>query len=39
MSFCLFSWPFASLWFQVSILIGDLEFLMGKRNRAYRPVD
>lgn len=39
MSFWLFSWPFAFLWFNLGILVGALEFLLGKRIRAYKPVD
>jgi cellulose synthase/poly-beta-1,6-N-acetylglucosamine synthase-like glycosyltransferase len=35
--FWIFSWPFAFLWFQVGILTGTLEFLLGKRIKAYTP--
>lgn len=38
-SFWLFSWPFAFCWFNLGILAGTLEFLLGRRIRAYRPVD
>lgn len=31
--------PFAYLWFNLGILIGDLEFLSGKRIYAYQSVD
>lgn len=37
-SFWLFSWPFAFCWFNLGILAGTLEFLLGRRIRAYRPV-
>lgn len=32
-----FSWPFSFVLFQLGILVGDFEFLMGRRLRAYCP--
>jgi biofilm PGA synthesis N-glycosyltransferase PgaC len=37
--FWLFSWPFAFLWFNLGIFLGDIEFLLGKRIRAYKKVN
>jgi cellulose synthase/poly-beta-1,6-N-acetylglucosamine synthase-like glycosyltransferase len=37
--FWLFSWPFAFLWFNLGIFLGDIEFLLGKRIRAYEKVN
>jgi cellulose synthase/poly-beta-1,6-N-acetylglucosamine synthase-like glycosyltransferase len=38
-SFPLFSWPFAFCFFNLGILIGDIQFLCGKRVRAYKSAD
>lgn len=34
-----FSWAFAFLWFNVGIFLGDIDFLIGRRIKAYKAVD
>lgn len=37
--FSFVSWPFAFLWFNVGIFLGDIDFLLGKRIKAYKTGD